>query len=793
MATPPSHVLRFLGEFADPHCRQAAANRLAEALGGDELVVFGADPEIDVLLPAPGLPQTLKDGAAWKAFLARCQEEGSHAGELPGSDGEVRPAHGRAAGSDVVLVLLGADAPRAGFDELQVAAPVLGALIGSERHARAMAVRTRTADEVAAQARELSKALKRSHEKVLAAYAETEAAKEEAEALTEELHAQAAELEEQAAMLEETNAQLSISESRLRSVLDSSLDAIITIDANSRIIDWNQPAAEIFGWSEEEAAGGHLPDMIIPPEHRAAHLEGMKRFLATGEGPILNRRIEITAIDRTGREFPVELTVSPSGHGHAARFSAFIRDITERRDAERRRTVEQDATRILSESHAVETAAAPLLESIGTPFGWKIGALWALDAGGGCMRCVGIWTEKGFEPIRFISATEETTFASGEGLPGRVWETGRPAWISNVTTDPNFPRASIAKRDGLHAAFAFPIVAGDTVLGVAEFFSPEISPPDDALLDMVATLGANLGQSILRIHAEERRDRLLAELGAMNERLRRMNADLVAKTREAERSQKEADEANRAKSEFLATMSHELRTPINAVIGYAQLLEDEIAGPITDAQRAHLQRIATSSRHLMMLITDVLDLAKIEAGHMEVAVQPGIMGEVVEEALSLVEPQAAAASLHLVDNTPDGIHPYIGDPDRTRQILVNLLTNAIKFTEPDGKVTVAVTAQNRPTPGAAISQPGPWTCVEVEDSGIGISPEDLERIFEPFEQVQTGTTRSHGGTGLGLAISRHLARLMGGDLTARSEEGKGSTFALWLPRAQAEEGLRAEE
>src|SRR5690606_15472397 len=129
---------------------------------------------------------------------------------------------------------------------------------------------------------------------------------------------------------------------RLRSVIDSALGAIITIDTESRIVDWNRPASQIFGWSEEEAIGSSLPAMIIPPRYREAHLEGVKRFLATGEGAIIDRRIEITAVDRSGREFPVELAVTASGRGPQARFSAFIRDISERRNAERRRAVEQD-------------------------------------------------------------------------------------------------------------------------------------------------------------------------------------------------------------------------------------------------------------------------------------------------------------------------------------------------------------------------------------------------------------------------------------------------------------------
>lgn len=773
-----ARTLRFLGQFARPEQRLEATSRLAKALGGDELFIFVADPEIDVLLPAPGLPQTLKNAAAWKAFLARCVVDGAHLGELSGTDGKIRPAHGISAGGDLVVVLLGANAPRADFRELQLAAPVLAALVRSERYNQALEVRSRAADETARRAGELSAALKRSHSIIQAAYAEAERAKQEAEALSEELHAQTAELEEQAAVLAESTDRIAVSEARLRSVIDSSLDAIITIDSHSRIIDWNRPASQIFGWSEEEALGSSLPDMIIPPQYREAHRKGVKRFLATGEGAFLDRRIEITAVDRSGREFPVELTVSTSGRGPQVRFSAFIRDISERRNADRRRSVEQKTIRILSESRSVEGAAAPLLEVIGTSFGWQIGALWTLDESSDRLRSAGIWTRQDYNPLRFTSATEEASFRRGEGLPGRVWATGRPAWICDITSDANFTRAATAEWEGLHAAFAFPIVAGDTLLGVAEFFSPEISPPDDKLLEMVATVGANLGQSILRIQAEERRDRLVAELGAMNERLQRMNADLVAKTREAERSREEADEANRAKSSFLATMSHELRTPINAVIGYAQLLEEEIVGPVTEAQRDHLRRIAASSRHLLMLINDVLDLSRIEAGRMELSLQRGIMDDVVDEALSLVTPQAAAANLDLVSRTRGGRHSYVGDPDRVRQILVNLLTNAIKFTEPGGTVAVTVSAHRQAPTGSRISGDGPWTCVAVEDSGIGIPAADVDRIFEPFEQAQTGNTRTKGGTGLGLTISSHLARLMAGGLTVRTEQGKGSCFAV---------------
>lgn len=792
MSPDAGALLQFLGTFALPERRPEAAAELARILGIEEVLVFTPDPEIDVLLPAPGLPQTLRDGAGWRAFLTECRKSGEHAGRLHGSGGRLTKARGFSADQGVVVVLVGEGAENADIRELKVAAPVLGVLIRSERRAQALVVRSQSADEAVAKAQELSDALRTSHSKLQAAYAEVARARQEAEALSEELHAQTEELEEQASELEEQTAELeaindqfALSEARLRSVIDSSLDAIITIDPDSIITDWNRPAADIFGWSTEEAVGRSLPDMIIPEQHREAHLAGMSRFLATGEGAILNRRIEITALYRNGREFPVELAVSPSGRGKTLLFSAFIRDITDRKAAERRREVEQQAIRILSESHTIDGAAVPLLNSIGTSFGWKVGALWIRDEGATSLRCAATWQDSAPGPLRFVSATQETTFGTGEGLPGRVWETLQPQWISDVTTDSGFPRARSASLDGLHSAFAFPIVAGEELVGVAEFFGPAIAPPDPALLETFGAVGLNLGQSILRIRAEERRNHLLSEVEGLNTRLQRMNLDLLAQTKEAERMKLNADRANRAKSEFLATMSHELRTPINAIIGYSQLLEDEIAGPITEAQRTNLVRIAASSQHLLVLINDVLDLARIEAGRMEVAVVVGAIGEVVEGALALVRPQAAKAEVNLVNATPDSAEPYLGDPDRARQILINLLTNAVKFTPAGGTVSVRVCTTGRSD--ARVAESGPWTCVEVEDSGIGIAANDLERIFTPFEQAESGATRTRSGAGLGLTISQRLARLMKGRLTAWSEEGKGSRFTMCLRRPSGEE------
>ena len=263
------------------------------------------------------------------------------------------------------------------------------------------------------------------------------------------------------------------------------------------------------------------------------------------------------------------------------------------------------------------------------------------------------------------------------------------------------------------------------------------------------------------------------ELEAASEELLAINEDLMHRGEELERARDEADEANRAKSNFLAVMSHELRTPLNAIAGYVQLLEMGIHGPVTDPQREALDRILRSQRHLLRLINDVLNLARIEAGRVEYHLEDVMLAEVVATVVPMLEPQMGAKRLAFSSDVARTL-VVRADRDKTQQILINLLTNAVKFTASGG--SVAIDAATRADRAGRIF-------LRVTDTGSGIAPEQLERVFEPFVQVDTSHTRRNEGSGLGLAISRDLARGMGGELRARSELGRGSVFTLELVAA----------
>jgi signal transduction histidine kinase len=248
---------------------------------------------------------------------------------------------------------------------------------------------------------------------------------------------------------------------------------------------------------------------------------------------------------------------------------------------------------------------------------------------------------------------------------------------------------------------------------------------------------------------------------------------------DAQLARAEAEAANQAKSQFLSTMSHELRTPLNAIAGYAELLMMELRGPLTDSQRQDLDRIHRANQHLMSLVNDVLNFARLDAGQIEYHLVDFDLASTMADLEPFLGPQIAAKGISFQHDactfdTPAQPHRVHADPEKLRQILLNLLTNAVKFTDRGGHVSVRCE-----TDAAAGT-----VRIHVSDTGRGIPADQLQSIFEPFVQIERNRTQeSQQGVGLGLAISRDLARGMGGSLTAESEVGVGSTFTVTLPLA----------
>ena len=250
---------------------------------------------------------------------------------------------------------------------------------------------------------------------------------------------------------------------------------------------------------------------------------------------------------------------------------------------------------------------------------------------------------------------------------------------------------------------------------------------------------------------------------ALRELATALEARIEQRTAELRDALELAHQAKRAKDQFLATMSHEIRTPMNAVIGLAELLRDT---PLDAQQQQYLSMLQASGRHLLALINDVLDFAKIEAGRLELELRPMDLVEAIELVRTMTEPQAQARGIALrFEVAPEVPRQFAGDELRWRQVLINLVSNAIKFTS-EGGVTVRL-GRDEPAGGERL-----WC--EVIDTGIGIAPDVQQRIFEPFSQADASTSRTHGGTGLGLAISRRIVAAMGGTLTLRSTPGEGS-------------------
>jgi signal transduction histidine kinase len=324
---------------------------------------------------------------------------------------------------------------------------------------------------------------------------------------------------------------------------------------------------------------------------------------------------------------------------------------------------------------------------------------------------------------------------AGSGtLVGRVGAEHRTVQILDAPADPNYTMSRAIELGGFHTMLGVPMLEGEQVLGVIVLWREQVQPFDEPTVELVTTFAA---QGAIAIRSVQ--------------------------------TARELEVASGHKSAFLASMSHELRTPLNAVIGFSDVLLDELFGPLNERQGQYVRDIRDSGRHLLELINEILDLSKVEAGRMELEPAPVALPELLEGALALVRERAARQALTVtVDVAPD-VGAVWADPVKLKQVVVNLLTNAVKFTPSGGSVGVRATLEG----GEAV--------VEVRDTGIGIAPEDQERIFEAF---QRGDRRvSTEGTGLGLTLSKRFVELHGGRIWVRSAVGAGSTFGFAIPVA----------
>ena len=428
--------------------------------------------------------------------------------------------------------------------------------------------------------------------------------------------------------------------------------------------------------------------------------------------------------------------------------------MAEQKTGERRRSAVHALGEVLVEGAALDVAAPSLLRSICVELDWGLGALWLVDRERNQLRCSAVWRDPRMS-IAFETATRESLFSPGVGLPGRVWANGKPLWIENVVEDSNFPRWTVAVKAGVRGAFAFPICLGSSVLGVVECFNRDVMAPDADLLRTMSAVGHQIGQfmerkrveSVVALAEKEREKLLLSESNA----------------------RRDAEAASRAKDEFLATLSHELRTPLNAIVGWARMLLD---GTLEDGKkRTALEVIDRNAALQVRLVDDILDVSRIIAGGLTLELQTVDLGSVVAAALDAIRPTAKAREIAIHLDVSTGVCNVEGDPQRLQQIIRNVLANAVKFTQSGGRIDVA------------LGSGGPDSArIVVRDNGIGIDPSFLPHVFERFRQADGTVSREHGGLGLGLAIVHHLVELHGGTVRAESAGvGHGSTFTIDLP------------
>lgn len=639
---------------------------------------------------------------------------------------------------------------------------------------------------------------------------------------TQELVAANAMLHREIAERSVAESGLRVSEAKLRSVTHSVGDAIVSADENGNIIFWNPGAEAIFGYRESEALGKLLTS-IIPQRYHRLYRDTTMRLKMAGEMRVAAKTIELEGLRKGGAEFPIELTLSSWKTNQGQFYTGILRDITRRKQAE-------DALKF-SESRLAE---AQRVARVGS-WEWDVATrqvFWSEEQ----YRLFG-FTPDEFLPSyeRFMASVHQEdrkrarkwlrALASGREAAGievrivlpngetRLLHTlGRTVLDSTghivrvVGTSQDITERSkadqkfkallesapdaiiIVKYDGsitlvnsqAEKIFGYQreeLLGKDIEILVPERFrSRHPGHRTDFFKDPRARpMGGGLDLAGRRKDGKEfpleiSLSPLETDEGTLAMAVIRDTTDRKRFERELNDAKEEAERANRAKSEFLSRMSHELRTPLNAILGFGQLIEKQSpAGPM----RTRAGHITGAGRHLLNLINEILDISRIEAGAMQLSLEPVRVSDVLDEAHDLIRPLAAERGIQFI--IPSRIEPpvyVLADLQRFKQVLLNLFSNAVKYSPKNGKVTVSYRSSGEGT-----------MRIVVADMGSGIASEKLSRLFTPFDRLGAEQS-SVEGTGLGLALSARIMHAMGGGIGASSQMGRGSTFWVDLPRAE---------
>jgi PAS domain S-box-containing protein len=612
-------------------------------------------------------------------------------------------------------------------------------------------------------------------------------------------------------------------EERMRAILDTAVDAILTADSAGRIQNFNRGAERLFGWRAEEVLGRTLR-MLIPPALQPRLLAEFQQLLDSGEPRELGEDESLHALTRSGELRPIRLSLGRAAVPGRPLFVAFVRDLSERQALSESLREQELQTRTLIANlpgvafrcrNDVQWSMLFVSDGIEALTGWSAAAFLkgetsfaAINHPDDEARCRAVVEAALAEDRPWVGL--EYRIRRRDGSECWVSETSRGVldaqgelqWIDGVI----FDITENKRRKAEHASLA---AAVDRVLALVEFgMDGHIRHANQNFLDLTGyTLGELDGQphQFLKgpLDAEgEAAERALWQALARGEVVRGhvdmrtrggrrlwvrlafnpiMDADGrpshvvlfcvdLTSLRELESSLREskerAEQGAAAKSAFLANMSHEIRTPMNAILGFAELLLDT---PLQDAQRRHLRTVRNSARSLLGLLNGILDTAKLERGAIEIEDSDYDPRELCEQVTASLRISAERKRLDLQLEWDPGLPRYLrGDPARLQQVLVNLLGNAVKFTEAG---TVCLRAYSQ----------GEQLCLSIIDTGIGIEPARLQRIFEPFAQADASITRRFGGTGLGTTIARQLVELMGGHIEVESTLGQGSCFRVVLP------------